>query len=165
MTTKKPKPADPASTSMFAIPITYEQAEQQIQQFVSQELAKWTEDKLRAHITTTIENKIEFIVSTALGFESRYNRWEVDHCNGRAGESVVGQMIAQLAIDTVQKAVQKAIAEGKFTLTKAHIKALSDDFEGHVRGYNARKLVAEIAEEKLKQLRDLLRGKITGAKT
>lgn len=165
MTTKRqPKKAEPTEAPF--VPMTLEQAEERITALMKAELAmNWTEDKIKQRIHKSLNDAFNNILATALGFEldSWNGKWKVDHCNGRAGESTIGKMIAELAVGEVKTAIAEGIKEGKFTITKSHMEALQREFNENVNGYKAREMIQQVAQQRLSRLTKLLSGEITGA--
>ncbi len=160
---RKPRGTKPKEPK-FVVPTTIPEAKKIVEQEVKQLLAtKYTPEKIRSFIETYIQNTITDLIHVSLGFsKDRWGntKWEVDHCNGRAGESLVGRKVADMAAETVNKAVEKAISSGKFTVTEAHIAALNKCFTEHVTGYKGRQVMEQLAEEKLNRFRQTLTGEI-----
>jgi hypothetical protein len=78
-------------------------------------------------ITTLLDRRVQEIIGKLLGFDAHWGEWEVDHCNGRSGNSAAG--------DWLRGAVQGAVGAwltaqaGKLpTLPKAAIKSLRGDY-------------------------------------
>lgn len=163
MTARKTKTSE-VTAAKFAVPTTIPEAKALAEEEVKKLLAeKYTPEKIRAFIVNYIENSITDLIHVSLGFsKDRWgnSKWEVDHCNGRAGESVIGKKIAEMAEEEVQKAVQKAIATGKFTVTDAHINALNKEFNSHVTGYKTRQMIENLAAAKVNRLKQVLTGEI-----
>jgi hypothetical protein len=86
--------------------ITFKDAEE-IAQKTANEWAKTnlTEAAIIRRVLDSLEKQFDQLIPEILGFENRGFGWELDHCNGRAGESVLGGMIrqsAQKAVDALQ---------------------------------------------------------------
>ena len=73
---------------------------------------KWREEhtpeKVTRKVESLLEDKADEIVAKLLGFNDRWGKWEVDHCNGRGGESAAG--------DYLRRVHQQAIEEWFNTL-------------------------------------------------
>ncbi len=76
--------------------------EAEVRGMVERRWAEWcategTEDALAKRIRARLDRNVEATVAKLLGFENRgwagSDRWEVDHCNGRSGNSIVGDYI------------------------------------------------------------------------
>lgn len=145
-------------------PMSIDEAEIMINDVIQKELAaNWSEEQIKIRIRQVIEQKFEKIVSVHLGFDSKYGDWEIDHCNGRAGNSDIGKKIASLATNAVDTTIAKMMNEGKFQLAPKHIKALEREFDSIISGYEGRKIIQSLAMKKMEKLKDLLEGKINGA--
>lgn len=46
-----------------------------------------------------------------LGFSERWGRLEIDHCNGRSGNSIIGNELKKAVEDLVKQWTEKALAE------------------------------------------------------
>lgn len=147
-------------------PPTIEEVQAQVNTILAKEIAEnWTEDKIRRRVQKMLEENFSVIVKTQLGFSksSWGGNWEVDHCNGRAGQTIVGDRIAAAAVQAVEDVIIKGCTEGKFKLSAADIKVMEKEFTDKVRGYEMRKRVEVHASKQMDRLFDLLNGKITGA--
>ena len=61
---------------------------------------KWVaeqHDVIEDTIKVMLDKRLDEIVGKMLGFDLRWGTWEVDHCNGRAGESAAGDWLRQRA--------------------------------------------------------------------
>lgn len=54
-------------------------------------------DTRRASLQSDIENAIDkglqVIIAKYLGFDNRWGKWELDHCNGRSGNTAAGDFV------------------------------------------------------------------------
>jgi hypothetical protein len=57
--------------------------------------ANYTPEKIHAKVTEQLDTNAEQMVLKLLGFDNRWGKWEVDHCNGRAGNSAIGDYMMQ----------------------------------------------------------------------
>jgi len=94
---------------------------------------KWIEENLKspqdlaAKVSDHLDRQVNTILGQLLGFDSRYGNWEVDHCNGRGGESLVGNFIKEIAgKEAAGWLLDKMVPLPE--LTKPQIKALRNDF-------------------------------------
>ena len=147
----------------FQLPALDELKAQIEQQVIKSIRADWTQEKIQARINVILNKHLQDLVSKSLGFDSRWGGWEVDHCNGRGGESTVGKIISDLAIKAVTDGVTKLQNEGKLTLHATCISAMEKEFHSHTTGYLMRNLVQGLANRKLEKMVALLEGDITGA--
>lgn len=117
-------------------------------------------DQITAIIDTTVakfikelpekvEARLQSATAHILGFEDRWNKWEVDHCNGRM--STIGNLVSS----KVQHAASEAVQKLTFELKADMIPALQRDFDRQL-GYALEKEVRDLAEKKAKEIADLL---------
>ena len=52
-------------------------------------------EKLKSKVKTMLDAHAEEITMKLLGFSDSWGRWEVDHCNGRSGNSAAGDYLRQ----------------------------------------------------------------------
>jgi hypothetical protein len=81
-----------------------------------------------AQIGRLLDNKLQEVVGKLLGFDVRWgNEWEVDHCNGRAGDSAAGDYLREKCGAAVKEWLDKAAGELP-PLPKQAIKALVSSY-------------------------------------
>lgn len=66
-------------------------------------LEKNTEAEVQKQVHKILDERKTMVVAKLLGFDSRWGEWEVDHCNGRAGNSIAGQYLASVASREIKK--------------------------------------------------------------
>lgn len=121
---------------------------------------KWREDNppdsIRERVFNLLNKRQDEIILQLLGFELRYGKLQVDHCNGRAGESAAG--------DYLRRAQQDAVNDWLATismpaLTKTQIKNIQKDAQReYTRHLNqlVRSMAVTKAEEDAKKLIEAL---------
>lgn len=127
----------------------------------------WTDERIAERVRLILERDFQEIVAKSLGFShSSWGRgaWEVDHCNGRAGESDVGTRIASAAHKAIEDVFTRPEHADKFKLTQAQIKAMTDEFKAKVSKHSLSKVVEAHVAKEVAKLDDLMCGKIKGAK-
>jgi hypothetical protein len=75
-----------------------ERLKKHIDSAVTDALKEWTEKKIKDHVTAVIGNHIGSLIAKCFGMDMRWGNagsWEVDHCNGRDGNSIVGKHIKE----------------------------------------------------------------------
>ncbi len=117
-------------------------------------------------IQQEFESKLKQMKNTILlklmGFDDRYgnNSWEVDHCNGRAGQSVLGDRIrnaAQLALDSFLLdnnngiSILNILNENKDRLEQTITKEFNTQLQYKVKTYIEAE-VNSLAKKKVEQL-------------
>jgi len=78
-------------------------------------------------ITKLLDGRVQEIIGKLLGFDAHWGVWEVDHCNGRSGNSAAGDWLR----DAANGAVSEWLTDqaGKLpTLPKAAITSLRGDY-------------------------------------
>jgi hypothetical protein len=55
--------------------------------------AKNTKEVIKTTVTELLDKESKQLTLKLLGFEDRWGKWEVDHCNGRGGESAAGDYL------------------------------------------------------------------------
>lgn len=55
--------------------------------------ADYTQEAISRKVKHQLNQNAERMVLTLLGFEESFGKWEVDHCNGRSGESAIGDYL------------------------------------------------------------------------
>lgn len=164
-TTSTPKAKAKATPKPAAfVPTSLEEAQALLDRELKAKLAaEWTDEKIRIRIDRLLNDKFDHIVAVACGFgkNSWGNKWEVDHCNGRGGESLIGQRIAKLAEQAINDMLVKQ--RDRFELNKQQIDALAKDFHDRMTGYKARERISQLADSKLDRLVQTLNGNLSGA--
>ena len=69
-------------------------------------------EELKKTIFNKLDSKRDEVMLKLLGFNDSWGKWEVDHCNGRSGESSIGDFLKT----TQQKAIKEWL-ETSFPLT------------------------------------------------
>ena len=94
----------------------------------------FTPDSLATEISTMLTKERREIVLKLLGFDGRFGKLEVDHCNGRDRESIVGRYLRGQAEPIVTAWMEKEIrpifeAKARERLANAEVrKAVEKDF-------------------------------------
>mgnify|MGYP000238673770 CR=1 FL=1 len=74
--------------------------EEVIQEYVDSNPPK----KIKAILEKEVDRQRVNILRTLLGLEHRYtNKWTVDHCNGRSGESAIGDYLRNVQAKEIHK--------------------------------------------------------------
>ena len=105
-------------------------------------------EKLKADIFKRLDKSRDEIVLKLLGFDSRYGQsWELDHCNGRSGNSIAGDYLKTHQAAVVNEWLAQAkMPEMSQTLEKALTADAVDRYQ-----YEFRKRFQEIIAAKAKQ--------------
>ena len=85
---------------------------------------EWLEKiDVKGRITQLLDGKLQEVVAKLLGFDVRWREWEVDHCNGRAGNSAAGDYLREKCGVGVKEWLDKAAGDLP-PLPKAAVKSL-----------------------------------------
>ena len=67
---------------------------------------KWmkdnTKESIEKEVYDTLEKRKSEVVAKLLGFDPHWGKWELDHCNGRSGNSDAGMYLAQCSKHVVK---------------------------------------------------------------
>lgn len=159
MTTKtiapKPKPKMP----------TYEEFYNQVSAEIIKQHNKYDPKALIDNIVSDFEKQKIKVLADLCGFNSRWGEgWEVDHCNGRAGNSPIGESIKQECRDFLTEWVKTNLDKVAVQeeLMKTLNKAVQKEINDNLFGYNSQlnKFIAKEVEAIVKTTLDELRGNI-----
>jgi hypothetical protein len=90
---------------------------------------EWVKSKedIAGEIKSLLDSKLEEVTMKLLGFNNRYGEWEIDHCNGRFGDSAAGDWLRDKAGDAVNAWLTKQ-AGNLPELPKTAIKSLRENY-------------------------------------
>lgn len=137
--------------------------EAEVRALVEKEWAAWcetegTESAIVTRIRSRLDRNVEATVAQLLGFRNRgwagRDEWEVDNCNGRAGNSIVGDYIRK-KVGVAVEAWVDSFAGALPTLPRETIAALRKEYVDAYRNALRRRLgelASERAEEKAREM-------------
>ena len=107
---------------------------------VLKSIDKWkehnSEEVLTQRVHKLLDDNAETIVLKLLGFDNRWNNWELDHCNGRKGESAAGDYLRQVQHDAIQDWLKKVkLPELNKTLSSVMKKELEADYKQYLNQF------------------------------
>jgi hypothetical protein len=73
---------------------------------------KWvikTNLNLEERVHKVLEKDFQYTILKVIGLDDHWGKWEVDHCNGRAGQSSVGDYIKDTAQHHIKSYINKHI--------------------------------------------------------
>jgi hypothetical protein len=117
---------------------------------------KFDPDSLVTEITSMLLAERREIVLKLIGFSDHWGRLEVDHCNGRDKDSIIGKYIRTAATDAIQKWMDdhlkgafEAHVRGKFSDAKVKAAAIKefDSIFQHALHNAIRELAENMAEQ------------------
>lgn len=127
------------------------------------ELEKRTKEALVTEIKTInqtvvmlVQQHARDIIAGALGFDSRFGRWEVDHCNSR--QTAIANALGQAALSQIQLALPDFIAEMKVDISKQDFMtgAGRRDYTDQLRRRLAEHMQKWVEDEALRQSKELI---------
>lgn len=127
--------------------------------------AKNPPEVIEKRVFEMLDNSLNTIVPKLLGFNTHYRgsegiRWEIDSCNGRAGDSAAGDYLRACARDSI-KAWFDNIDMKKVDI---NLKELADSLYNQQRSrlqYESERLIKERMQDTLNQGIDLLFADLT----
>lgn len=139
-----------------------------IAQASKQGVEKWLKDnspeKVQKDVMETLDEAKDTIIPKLLGMDNNWGgNWEVDHCNGRAGESAIGDRLKTLRRDAVTAWLDSVpfpemTPEQQQGLLEEYTKAYNREFYKLITDKaenDAKKAVETISEELKQQLGDI----------
>lgn len=97
---------------------------------------KNSEEALTQRVHKLLDSNAETIVLKLLGFDNRWNKWELDHCNGRSGESAAGDYLRQVQQDAIQDWLKSVkLPELSKSLSSVMKKELEADYKRYLSQY------------------------------
>lgn len=134
---------------------------QQLHDVLVKHTGSYTPEKIVANVIKQLDKDREQFVYKLMGFDKDYgNNWKVDHCNGRSGNSPVGDAIKDEVFRTLIPYINSLIPQvveqliEKKGLEKQIIKEIEDVFR--YNNYSKIKLLVEskitnLVNEKFKE--------------
>ncbi len=114
-----------------------------------------TDEAIEMRITQLLDDKRDDILLKILGFDNHWGRWEVDHCNGRDGNSFIGSSIKEMC----QKAADKWVEDNFKTLPtipKSLVKELRKEYLERVKRISRDKVYSIIEREESDEIEKLV---------
>lgn len=123
---------------------------------VEQWRTKHTPEQLESRVTTLLNSKSDEIVAKMLGFNYSYGRWELDHCNGRSGNSAAGDYMRQCHKDAIEKWLAKVTMPVLPKVINQQLrKSLQAEFNRSLEKALCDKVVAYANEEASRMFKEL----------
>lgn len=116
-------------------------------------------EELKKTIFNKLDSKRDEVMLKLLGFNDSWGKWEVDHCNGRSGESSIGDFLKTAQ----QKAIKEWLATSlPLTLSPKTLSSLQKSVQKEYELSIRRELHSAVRDKADKDLECLL-GKILGS--
>ncbi len=119
---------------------------------IAQAVAAWklnnTATVVKDKITHLLDANSKEITMKLLGFDNRWNAWELDHCNGRSGNSAAGDFLRSTQAEAIKEWLAQVSMPTLDTKTKNKLikqaQATYEDYLGRaVRAAIERKATAD----------------------
>ena len=115
-----------------------------------------TEEVITQRVHDLLDKNAKDVVLLLLGFSNSRGKWEVDHCNGRAGESAVGDYLKQVKQEAIKSWLDNVeLPKMDKTLSADMHKELKRDYSNFVKKYlydYAREQAKDTAQEIIKSV-------------
>lgn len=113
--------------------------------FIAAAVAEWkaenTEESIKATVTNLLEQSRKDIVLKLLGFRESWGKWEVDHCNGRGGQSAAGDFLTKVQQGAIEEWLKTTVMPTLDKKTRdSMLKSAQSEYT-----YNLTKLVQKYA--------------------
>lgn len=103
--------------------------------------AEHTGEKIKETVINLLNKESKQIVLKLLGFSESWGKWEVDHYNGRGGQSAAGDYLTKVQQEAIQEWLKCAVMPTLDKATKASMqKSAQQEYT-----YNLNRLVREYA--------------------
>ena len=104
---------------------------------ISQAVADWkaknTPEDLKARVTKRLNANTDEIIFKLLGFNNGWNKWELDHCNGRSGESAAGDYLRKVQSEAIREWLESVeIPPMPVSLKKKYQTEFNSRYNAHV---------------------------------
>ena len=142
----KTKPNNPVPA-----PVTMQEALQSLVPIINEAIHEWLEkqnpEAIRKKVFDTLEAAKDEVAPKLMGFnKGSFGRgWEIDHCNGRAGESTIGDYLRKHQQEGIQQFIEQLNLTALRPFTKAEIEAMRRDYRQQVI-HKVRQAVRDQAE-------------------
>lgn len=120
--------------------------------FIAAAVDEWQKknppEVIKQRVFDRLDGMQEEIAMKLLGFNQSWGKWEVDHCNGRSGNSAAGDYLRNVQ----REAVQEWLKQLKFpTMSATHKKqiesSISDEYKNRMSSAMRRKAEEQANED------------------
>jgi hypothetical protein len=118
------------------------------------------EDRIKSRVQTILDKRMEETVGKLLGFDTSWGKWELDHCNGRSGNSAAGDFIREKA----REAIKEWLISQAGKLPKLHKNAIESMHSSYQDSYawGLREEIYKLSQANAKKDAEAIMLKITG---
>lgn len=124
--------------SHVAAPVTMQEALQTLVPIINGAIHEWLEkqnpEAIRKKVFDTLEAAKDEVAPKLMGFnKGSFGRgWEIDHCNGRAGESAMGDYMRKHQAEGIQQFIDQLKLTSLRPFTQADIQGLRSEYRAVV---------------------------------
>lgn len=121
---------------------------------------KWLKEneyQIECKVYQMLDQKLQEIVAKIMGFDNCSGKWEVDHCNGRRGESIAGDWIKIHAKEAIERWLEEQIGSLP-NLPATAIKDLKKNYLEYLKDWINKALMIEARERAEKMIGQVLGG-------
>lgn len=127
------------------------QTNQQIISIVQSAIEEWNEandpENIRDMVFSKLNQSRNEILLKLMGFDHRFGRWEIDHCNGRSGNSVIGDILKNLYKEAITDWVKENYSP---SLTATQKQQIQSTYRAHYFDH-LKRAARDLAEQKAQQ--------------
>ena len=119
-------------------PVTMQEALQSLVPIINGAIHEWLEkqnpEAIRKKVFDILEAAKDEVAPKLMGFnKGQFGRgWEIDHCNGRAGESIIGDYMRKHQAEGIQQFIDQLNLTNLRPFTKAEIEGLRREYRATV---------------------------------
>lgn len=119
-------------------PMTMQEALQSLVPIINGAIHEWLEKQnpkaIRKKVFDTLEAAKDEVAPKLMGFnKGSFGRgWEIDHCNGRSGESSIGDYMRKHQQEGIQQFIDQLNLVSLHPFTKAEIEAIRKEYRQRV---------------------------------
>ena len=112
-----------------------------------------TEEKIKSNVTNQLNKASDEITMKLLGFNNGWDgKWELDHCNGRSGESAAGDFIRKVQSEAIKEWLSSICMPKLSSVLKAKLKKeMQSEYNGYITRM-VRSKIRDIADAHLTEL-------------
>lgn len=111
-----------------------------------------TGQRLKDRVKRLLNEHSEEVTMKLLGFNASWNKWEIDHCNGRSGESAAGDFIRKHQSEAIHEWLTTVCLPVLDEKTKAQFQKQANQLYKETILYGLRKTVEQKAQKDLDAL-------------
>lgn len=112
-----------------------------------------TPEKLKAKVKQLLDQNAQTITLKLLGFNDHWGKWELDHCNGRSGNSAAGDYLRQVQQEAIQEWMQSLVIP---EITPDLKQKFKKEFQAEFNSQTRSALCQEARDQAEKHAKDLV---------